>query len=57
MKFQKCILINFVTDAQTNARMDVGTYACTDGQKESNTPLHPFHSWGHKHEGTNNESQ
>ena len=30
MKFQNCILINFVTDARTSARMD--------GQAESNIP-------------------
>ena len=36
MKFQNCILINFVTDART------------DGQAKSNMPLQLFQSWGHK---------
>ena len=36
MKFQNCILINFVTDAHTH------------GQAESNMPLQLFQSWGHK---------
>ena len=35
MKFQNCILINFVTDARTDAR--------TDRQAESNMPLQLFH--------------
>ena len=35
MKFQNCILINFVTDART------------EGQGESNMPLQLFQSWGH----------
>ena len=36
MKFQNCILINFVTDTWT------------DGQAQSNMPLQLFQSWGHK---------
>ena len=36
MKFQNCILINFVTDARTH------------GQAESNMSLHLCQSWGHK---------
>ena len=36
MKFQNCILINFVTDAHIH------------GQAESNMPLQLFQSWGHK---------
>ena len=34
MKFQNCILINFVTDAHTH------------GQAVSNMPLQLFQSWG-----------
>ena len=44
MKFQNCILINFVTDAQT----DRWTHAGTHGQAKSNMPLQLFQSWGHK---------
>ena len=40
MKFQNYILINFVTEARTDAR--------TDGQDKSNMPLQLFQSWGHK---------
>ena len=40
MKFQNCILINFVTDARTDAH--------THGQAESNMPLQLFQSWEHK---------
>ena len=36
MKFQHCILINFVTDARVA------------GQAESNTPPQLFQNWGHK---------
>ena len=36
MKFQNCILINFVTDART------------DGKAQSNMPLQLFQSWGRK---------
>ena len=36
MKFQNNILINFVTNAQT------------DGQAQSNMPLQLLQSWGHK---------
>ena len=36
MKFQNCIIINFVTDART------------DGQAESNIPLQLFQNLGHK---------
>ena len=42
MKFQKCISINFVTDARTDA--------CTDGQAKSNMPLQLFQSWGHNNQ-------
>ena len=38
MKFQNCILINFVTDAWTAEGMH--------GQGESNMPLQLFQSWG-----------
>ena len=37
MKFQNCILINFVTDAGTDAH--ACTHAHTHGQAESNMPL------------------
>ena len=40
MKFQNCILINFVTDAWTDAQT----------KAESNMPLQLFQSWGHKNE-------
>ena len=40
MKFQNCILINFVTDALRDG--------CTHGRAESNMPLQLFQSWGHK---------
>ena len=39
MKFQNCILINFVMDAQT----DVWTHT----QVESNMPPQLFQNWGH----------
>ena len=48
MKFQNCILINFVTDAWTNARTHARTDALMDGQAESNMPFQLFPSWGHK---------
>ena len=41
MKFQNCILISFVKDAQT------------DGQAQSNMPLQLFQSWGHKQSADN----
>ena len=46
MKFQNCILINFVTGAVR--RTDGQTDGRTDEQAESNMPLQLFQSWGHK---------
>ena len=46
MKFQNCILINFVTDAWTDGR--TYTHKHTHGQAKSNMPLQLFQSWGHK---------
>ena len=42
MKFQNCILINFVTDARTDGRADGRT------SPSGNMPLQLFQSWGHK---------
>ena len=42
MKFQNCILINFVKDARTDAH--------TGRQAESNMSLQLFKSWGHKND-------
>ena len=39
MKFLNCILMNFVTDAQSDAR--------THEQAESNMPPQHVQSWGH----------
>ena len=38
MKFQNCILINFVTDGRTHARTDKLKAIC---------PFNFFQSWGH----------
>ena len=41
MKFQNCIVINFVTDVRTDGR--------TDGKAESNMPFNFSKvGWGHK---------
>ena len=48
MKFQNCILINFVMDARTDGRMDRRT-------SPNNMLLQLFQSWGHKKSSENDQ--